>query len=60
MAICKTVEEAFQAGFNAPCEHGIPAEDDCAKCRLTEDEIVRLALLLRPAPGVRNATQAAA
>jgi len=46
--ICRTPEEAFQAGLNSPCEHGVPKPPDCPKCRLTPEETTRLALLLGP------------
>lgn len=44
--ICRTPQEAFEAGFNAPCEHGVPRPPNCPRCRLTEAEIGRLAVLL--------------
>jgi hypothetical protein len=43
-----TIDEAFEAGFNEPCEHGTPPED-CPSCRLTAAEIGRLVVLLRGA-----------
>lgn len=46
--ICKTVDEAFEAGFNESCEHDSPPED-CPSCRLTAAEIGRLVVLLRGA-----------
>jgi hypothetical protein len=46
--ICRTPEESAAAGWNAPCEHGVPDPTQCPGCRLTEAEIYRLALLLRP------------
>lgn len=46
--ICRTPEEAFQAGWDAPCEHNIPDITQCPKCRLTESEIARIAVLLGP------------
>lgn len=45
--ICRTAEDAWQAGWNAPCEHGRPL-DGCDQCALTADEITRLAALHRP------------
>lgn len=48
--ICRTPQEAFEAGFNAPCEHLVPDPNDCPRCRLTEAEIRRLAVLLRRRP----------
>lgn len=46
--MCRTPEEAFQAGWDAPCEHGIPDPTECPECRLTPEEITRLAVLLGP------------
>jgi hypothetical protein len=46
--ICMTADEAFQAGFNEPCQHGTPP-DVCSRCRLTDAEIGRLVVLLRGA-----------
>ncbi|WP_155997921.1 hypothetical protein [Streptomonospora sp. PA3] len=46
-AVCVTAEDAFRAGFEADCEHG-DAPDVCPSCRLTDAEIGRLAVLLRP------------
>ncbi|MFF7521216.1 hypothetical protein [Streptomyces pseudovenezuelae] len=45
--ICLTPEQAFEVGFDEPCEHLVPDPNDCSKCRLTEAEIRRLAVLLR-------------
>lgn len=45
--ICRTADEAYQAGYEAPCDHGIDPVQ-CPKCCLTEEEIGRLAVLLRP------------
>lgn len=43
--ICRTADEAFQAGWDEPCDHGIdPAE--CSTCGLTDAEITRLVVLL--------------
>ncbi|MGW6292425.1 hypothetical protein [Streptomyces sp. NPDC055058] len=55
--ICHTPVEAFQAGYDEPCEHGVPDPADCPGCRLTDSEIARLAVLHRPhmAPAVRQA-----
>jgi hypothetical protein len=60
--ICRTPEEAFQAGWDAPCEHGIPNPVDCEHCRLKPEEITRLAALLGPSlrAAARAAEQAAA
>lgn len=51
--ICRTADEAFQAGWDEPCDHGLdPGE--CSACCLTDAEIARLVLLLSdlasPAP----------
>jgi hypothetical protein len=46
--ICRTPEEAWQAGWDEPCEHGVPDPVDCEHCRLTPEEAVRLAALHRP------------
>lgn len=55
--ICRTPEEALQAGLDAPCEHGIPNPVDCPKCRLTPEEIAFLVGLL--GPSFRSAPPAA-
>ncbi len=59
--ICLTPDEAFEAGFNEPCEHGIPDPQDCPGCRLTGAEIGRLVVLLQGAvrPSLHTATAAA-
>jgi hypothetical protein len=44
--VCMTPEEAFQAGFDEPCGHGIADPGDCSRCRLTDAEIGRLVVLL--------------
>jgi hypothetical protein len=44
----RTLEEAFQAGWDAPCEHGIPNPTECPDCRLTPEEIRWLVALHRP------------
>jgi hypothetical protein len=58
---CLTPDEAFEAGFNEPCQHGIPDPEDCQRCRLTDAEICRLVVLLQGAlaPQVQDATTAA-
>lgn len=58
--VCMTVDEAFEAGFNEPCEHGTPPAD-CPSCRLTDAEIGRLVVLLRGAmaPQPKDAKTAA-
>ena len=55
--ICRTPEEAFQAGWDSPCEHGIPDPVDCPDCRLTPEEITCFAALL--GPGMRASLAAA-
>ncbi|MEW2636450.1 hypothetical protein AB0903_33640 [Streptomyces sp. NPDC048389] len=58
--ICRTPREAFEAGFTAPCEHGV-RPPDCARCRLTEAEIGRLAVLLKTSvPPATEARETAA
>ncbi|WP_329597793.1 hypothetical protein OIE43_18970 [Streptomyces pseudovenezuelae] len=57
--ICLTPEEAFEAGFEEPCEHLVPDPSDCPSCRLTEAEIRRLVVLLRSdLPAVARKTAA--
>ncbi|HEY6116294.1 MAG TPA: hypothetical protein VI172_10075 [Candidatus Dormibacteraeota bacterium] len=56
--ICRTAEEAFQAGWEEACEHGTdPAE--CRVCGLTDMEIARLVVLVghlaTPVPAGRAA-----
>lgn len=46
--ICRTADEAWDAGYNSPCEHGIPDPNDCPECELTPAEIARLVVLHRP------------
>lgn len=46
--ICLTAEDAWQAGWDAPCEHGVPDPNDCPRCALTAEEIARLVILHRP------------
>lgn len=45
--ICHSPQAAFEAGFAEACEHRVPDPTTCPKCRLTEAEIRRLAVLLR-------------
>ncbi|MFJ4551018.1 hypothetical protein ACIP4X_17625 [Streptomyces sp. NPDC088817] len=45
--ICRTAADAFQAGWDAPCEHKVPDPGDCPDCALTDTEIAQLAVLLR-------------
>lgn len=44
--ICRTAADAFQAGWDAPCEHHIPDPGDCPECALTDAEIAQLVVLL--------------
>lgn len=55
--ICRTADEAFKAGWEEPCDHGTdPGE--CSQCCLTDVEIARLVVLLRP-PAVSSTQEAA-
>ncbi|MFF0597833.1 hypothetical protein [Streptomyces antibioticus] len=57
--ICRTEEEAFQAGWSETCDHDLdPAE--CPACGLTGTEIARLAVLLGHLAPTAPAGQAAA
>ncbi|MDX2667430.1 hypothetical protein [Streptomyces stelliscabiei] len=58
--ICRTIEQAFEAGFNEACEHGTQP-GHCSHCRLTDAEIGRLVVLLRGAqkPQAQDAKTAA-
>jgi len=58
--ICRTTDEAWQAGWDAPCEHGL-GPGDCPDCALTPGEIARLVMLHRPylQPSGPTATTAA-
>ncbi|MCM2424252.1 hypothetical protein, partial [Streptomyces sp. RKAG293] len=38
----------FWAGYNAPCEHGVPNPVDCPDCRLAPEEIEHLVAMHRP------------
>ncbi|MET9089652.1 hypothetical protein ABZX77_48680 [Streptomyces sp. NPDC004237] len=58
--ICLTVDEAFTAGFEEPCEHRVPNPNDCSRCRLSEAEVRRLAVLVRTAPAVELTAHATA
>ncbi|WAZ20246.1 hypothetical protein STRCI_001347 [Streptomyces cinnabarinus] len=57
--ICRTAEEAFDAGWKEPCDHGVADPGECPRCGLTDAEIARLAALLSglaaPAPATRAA-----
>lgn len=46
--MCRTADEAWQAGWDAPCEHGIADPTACPDCALTPDEIARMVTLHRP------------
>jgi hypothetical protein len=46
--MCRTPDEAFASGWNAPCEHDTEDPTVCPACRLTGAEIARLAVLHRP------------
>jgi hypothetical protein len=57
--LCRTADEAFQAGWDEPCDHGSdPGE--CPTCRLTDMEIARLAILLSTPTASVPAQRAAA
>lgn len=43
--ICRTAEEAFQAGWDETCDHNADP-GDCRICGLTDSEISRLVVLL--------------
>lgn len=58
--VCLTPEEAFEAGFNEPCQHGRPDPNDCPRCRLTAAEIGRLVVLLQGAYRPQHSAQTAA
>ncbi|MFI1030775.1 hypothetical protein [Streptomyces sp. NPDC020951] len=58
--ICLSPEEAFEAGFEEPCEHLVPNPADCPDCRLTAAEISRLSVLLRDAHHATERPAAAA
>jgi hypothetical protein len=59
--ICLTADEAWRAGYEAPCEHGQGDPTACDRCALTASEIARLAVLHRPylQPPVSRAQRAA-
>lgn len=58
--ICRTAEEAFEAGWNEPCDHGRPNPGDCPTCGLTDGEITRLSVLLSGLAAPATAGRAAA
>lgn len=43
--LCRTPEDAWRAGWEAPCEHGLEPTA-CERCRLRPAEIARLTVLL--------------
>lgn len=43
--ICRTAEEAFQAGWDETCEHNADP-GKCRVCGLTDTEVTRLVVLL--------------
>lgn len=43
--LCRTPEDAWRAGWEAPCEHGADPTA-CGRCRLRPEEIARLTVLL--------------
>ncbi|MFE2940983.1 hypothetical protein ACFXKG_18260 [Streptomyces sp. NPDC059255] len=53
--VCRTVDDAWAAGWDAPCGHGITDLRNCPDCRLTPAEIGALATLLRPSPETAQA-----
>lgn len=55
-----TFEDAFQAGWDSPCEHDVPNPVDCPECRLTPEEITRLAALHGPYLRESSAAESAA
>ena len=57
--ICLTPDEAFEVGFEEPCEHSVPDPNDCPGCRLSGDEIRRLAVLLRGETAAQDDARAA-
>ncbi|MFI2437443.1 hypothetical protein [Streptomyces sp. NPDC018693] len=58
--ICLSVDEAFEAGFEEPCQHLVPDPNDCPDCRLSAAEIRRLAVLLRSEPTTESGAHPAA
>lgn len=58
--ICLSVDEAFEAGFEEPCEHQVPNPNDCPACRLSAAEIRRLVVLLRSEPTPERGARTAA
>lgn len=49
-----TPDEAFEAGFEEPCQHLVLDPNDCPDCRLSPAEIRRLAVLLRSEPAAED------
>lgn len=58
--ICLSTDEAFEAGFNEPCEHHVSDPNACPDCRLSAAEIRRLVVLLRGESLPESAPRAAA
>ncbi|MEU3253172.1 hypothetical protein [Streptomyces sp. NPDC006997] len=58
--VCLTPDEAFEAGFNEPCQHGLSDPEDCPRCRLSDAEIGRLVVLLSGSLGQRPQSTASA
>lgn len=58
--ICLSPQAAFEAGFEAACEHRVPDPTTCPQCRLTDAEIRRLAVLLRGEPAAEAAVRSTA
>ncbi|MPY55007.1 hypothetical protein [Streptomyces acidicola] len=40
-------QEAFRAEDAAPCEHRVPDPGDCPRCRLADEDVAHLVVLLR-------------
>jgi hypothetical protein len=57
--ICLTPDEAFEVGFEEPCEHSVPDPTDCPHCRLSVAEIRRFAVLLRGETAAQGDARAA-
>ncbi|GGZ81684.1 hypothetical protein [Streptomyces bluensis] len=43
----RTPQEASRAGDAAPCEHRAPDPGDCPRCRLADEDVAHLVVLLR-------------
>ncbi|MFI5973604.1 hypothetical protein [Streptomyces sp. NPDC051452] len=57
--ICRTAEEAFQAGWDEKCDHDTDP-GVCPECGLTDTEIARLVILLSHPAAPTSAVRAAA